>query len=283
MARRRPKPTEDNPLVADELPEVSTRPTDEEPDVADAEPYEAPEPQREQRPRPKRMAWVCRCGESFPETGSRTGYGRWANHLSQRKEGCKGEGLIDADTGEILVLWRGSAMLTLQDAIRAGYIPRKEESDRLREQERLERGLPPDGRNGYGGPPRNLEAVVPLERIALPAWVWALKLSTDPILVKPDGTPYGWSNEDKAEWLADMLEIGWHAVMLQDPARALGVPPEQAEQLVRQGFLDRLLALLKGVPEDQLRQNLEEQIGTRVYTTVVPSGPGSTPRQGGGA
>lgn len=256
-----------------------TPPDDEAalPELADAAPSAAATPPP--RARPRRMAWVCRCGKSFPETGSGTGYGRWANHLSQRGEGCRGEGLIDADTGEMLVFFRGSAMLTLQDAIRAGYMPPKAERDRLREQERAQQPTP-DGRDSSGAP-RNLEAVVPLERIALPAWVWALKLSTDPILLKADGTPYGWSSEDKAQWLADMLEIGWHAVMLQDPARALGVSPEQAEELLRQGFLGRLLALLKGMPEEQLRQNLEDQLGSRVLASVVPAGPGSTaPEEG---
>lgn len=271
MARRKPIPKAPEP--DEHLPEIQAipeAPTDEDSSpnaFAPPGPEKAPEPPKTH---PKNMAWLCRCGQRFPETGSATGYGRWANHLSQRQPGCRGEGLIDVDTGEILVFWRGSAMLTLQDAIHAGYMPRKEERDRMRAQERVERGSSPDGRDGA---PRNLEAVVPLERISLPAWVWALKLSTDPVLLRPDGTPYGWSSEDKAEWLADLLEIGWHAVMLQDPARALGVPPDQAEQLVRQGFLDRLLALLKGIPESQLQQNLQDQLGRPVYETVVPAGP----------
>lgn len=269
-----------SPAVA--LPEVPVSGLNAEPTPDPGPPSEAQEepPATEEspatpRPTPKRLAWLCHCGQQFPETGSGTGYGRWAQHLSHRGPSCRGEGLIDPTTGEILIFWRGTALLTLQEAMRFGYMPPKEARDALRAREQAARGArAPDARDGAsasGGAPRNLEAVVPLERIALPAWVWALKLSTDPILLKEDGSPYGWSAEDKTEWLSDLLQIGWHAVMLQDPARALGLPVEQAEQLVRQGFLDRLLALLKGVPEDQLRHDLEAQLGTRVYRTVVPS------------
>jgi hypothetical protein len=65
------------------------------------------------------MFWVCECGEEFPESGDRKGWGQVWRHSMDHKHKVKG--LFDSETGEMLV--KGPDM---RNAINKGYLQPKE-------------------------------------------------------------------------------------------------------------------------------------------------------------
>lgn len=70
-----------------------------------------------------KMVWVCDCGEEFPETGDRAGWGKIFRHKMENKDHHV-SGLYNAETGEQLV--KGPDM---RNAISKGYIKPKKKKE----------------------------------------------------------------------------------------------------------------------------------------------------------
>lgn len=172
------------------------------------------------------VAWICACGEKFPEDGTASAWGKIGVHVREGKksgEDCERIGIVDSDTGEILLDVRGmSPPQSLRAAEEAGFVdpnrPKKgksgkrkgaEEEDLVEEEGgSLDAKQPTKRAKSAASPRSNLEGVVPLLRVPLPASIYAFKALTDPYFVHDSGVPYGWTPEELGEWMQGLLEIG---------------------------------------------------------------------------
>jgi len=68
------------------------------------------------------LVWRCECGNEYPESGDRHGFGMCWRHTLDT--GHKAVGLVDRETGQVVV--KG---LSLRNAQKAGYVRRKMEDE----------------------------------------------------------------------------------------------------------------------------------------------------------
>lgn len=219
------------------------------------------------------LAWQCACGASFPETGNASGWGRWRHHLRGRKPGCRRIGLVDEETGEVLVSADQNPLNALREAEQKGYVdpnrprvrPRAEPSDPAAATE-AEGTLAGAGGNGTnrgegsasGGSPRNLEGVIPYQRIPLHPRIYMQKAITDDWLVREDGRPYGWDSADVAEWVNGMVDLGF-AYALRQHLMEQGHSSGQVAALLQNGLLSKLISTAQGMSAQEIRSLLQEQ------------------------
>lgn len=217
----------------------------------------------------KNVAWVCQCGEYFAETGDGSGWGQWTNHCYQPKmkgEDCAAVGLVDLETGELLVEAQGMRK-SMQEAEKKGYIdkdrPNKGQKGNRKQskKESVDVSELKDGskkaRKGSQRP-SNLEALTVMQRVPLSPAIYSYKGLTDSIVIKPDGTPYGWDEEDFAAWVENMIELAAAVIMNKYLPYFLNTTDEQAEKARASGFVERLLAFAKGIPPEEAYKMLKD-------------------------
>lgn len=161
----------------------------------------------------------------------------------------------------------------LREAEQKGYVdpnrprvrPRAEPSDPAMATEG-EVGLGGSGANGTarseagtaGGSPRNLEGVIPYQRIPLHPRIYMQKAITDDFLVREDGRPYGWDSADVAEWVNGMVDLGF-AYALRQHLLEEGHSSAQVAELLQNGLLSKLIATARAMSAQDIRKLLHDQ------------------------
>lgn len=223
------------------------------------------------------VSWVCACGERFAETGSASGWGRWRVHLRGHRPGCKRVGLVDDTSGEVVVGGDQNPLDALHEAERKGFVDPNRPRVRPRAaavpptpvgdadgsmapdspRPPAPKGASPAG-NGAAASPRNLEGVIPYQRIALHPRVYMQKAIVDDFLRKETGEAYGWDSADLGEWVNNMLDVAFAVVMRQHLMEA-GRSSAEVSELLRQGLLSRLIATARAMSPQEIRTMLHDQ------------------------
>lgn len=218
------------------------------------------------------VVWQCACGASFPETGNASGWGRWRHHLRGRQPGCRRIGLVDEATGEVLVSADQNPLNALREAEQKGYVdpnrprvrPRAEPSGVSPVAD--EAAVPPPSPRSNGtasngaaaASPRNLEGVIPYQRIPLHPRIYMQKAITDDFLVREDGRPYGWDSADVAEWVNGMVDLGF-AYALRQHLLEEGHSSARVAELLQNGLLSKLIATAQAMSAQDIRKLLHDQ------------------------
>lgn len=196
----------------------------------------------------RNLGWACSCGARFPENGMRTAWGQWSAHQRDNKtDDHVPVGLVDLDTDEVVVPFQSHYPQTLKAAEEKGYVLSKKEAEKAK-------GVEDGKKKAAAGPPKSLEGVVPLQRVALSPSVYAYKGMTQPILAHADGRPYGWDEAEMAEWFEGMIELATKVILHRYLAQILGVSEERARRMASSGVVEQLIAVARGTDADQLRE-----------------------------
>lgn len=249
-------------------------------------------------------AWLCGCGQLFPETGNASGWGRWRRHQRDKDKSpdgakCRKIGLIDDATGEILVSGEQGAIQALRDAERRGYVDPQRPGVRPQPSGMPVVGAPvvSDAGNGAssslpspieralaaasrpsvpapGGSPTNLEAIIPYQRIALHPRVYMQKAILDDWIKKENGAAYGWDSRDVSEWVNGMIDLAFVVVLRRRLAES-GSP--DVSRLLQTGLLQRLVGAARSMSPQEIRSVLHDQglheAARMVMVEDTPSGP----------
>jgi hypothetical protein len=190
------------------------------------------------------VAWVCgECDERWEETGTGSGFGKALAHSNRQNAGHTIQGLVDLDTGELLV-----PGLNRPRAEQGGWIQRPAKKDLPPGPDKTERltSTPAVGdrdpvhgasaKRATTGPP--FSGTVKGLQIEFPLYIAAYAAMVMARLTDPDtGEPYPFTAEGMAKCLTDVLRLSFQRLV---PV-ALGLT---ARQLADAAVRERVAALI---------------------------------------